>query len=844
MAESKTIGGRFEIGEMLGQGGMATVYLGREFTTNQQVAIKLLKPETIKADPDIVARFDREGEALRRLNHPNIVKVLATVEEDDHHYVVMEYVDGGDLRELLEQHSQRDKMLPIARILEIALDLADALTRAHRLKIIHRDIKPANVLLAEDGTPRLTDFGVAHFGDSTRMTQTGSVIGTLAYLSPESCAGLDLDPRADIWAFGVMLYEMLTLQRPFDADNTAAMLNAILTETPQSLAELRPDTPPALVTLVENMLVKDRDQRIDSVRLVGAQLEAIIHGKDVPTHTTPTPPTTKGRPITDTSAATMRIGAPGKDRFTVGLIGIAAIALVLILAAVLLFDLGGSGDADEADIALVDPVAIGESMVLVAQMEHVGGEERDVSRFIVRDLTAIFEEDVPFSNIRIREYPGVVTSVERAAEVAETNGATLILWGDYDDERVHVEVQLGTLRDFPDTSLTREQFEQLINVRVQMTNERQESLAASVVAGINALQSSGADAVSVAQNVAILELVEFPNAEVLGQSVAAHFHRFIGAYARDQDVALEEITAAISLDAGHPILYLGRSLIYQQLGRMDDAVQDIRTAMRLGPEGWGMPIVGLAQHEMYIEGDSDSALERLNALVETYPDEWWIWTMMGLEHFRLGALDRARTELDRAIELGPTANFPFVGAVALALRDGDIARFQELMHIVQTQFPDPTFGSRLMQMAYGLRSSDSYYLGEIESFGYMVLRQWNEVIRVTELSLALEGALPDLYMMQGFAYCNVQDYESAEASYTRLIEAIPDYTLAYVLRAEVRQKQGNTVGALADGAVVLQSPLGEQFIALMPAFQSGEINCENIFDVDLAALMTEATESP
>jgi serine/threonine-protein kinase len=243
MAQRKIIGDRFEIGDMLGQGGMATVYQGVDTRTGETVAIKLLKPEIIQFDPHIVERFDREGEALRRLNHPNIVKVLATVEDDDQHYVIMEHVGGGDLHNLLDQHRLNSQYLSIDRVLDIALDLSDALTRAHRLKIIHRDIKPANVLMAEDGTPRLTDFGVAHIGGATQLTQTGAMVGTLAYLSPEACEGKDLDPRADIWAFGVMLYEMLTLRRPFDEPNTGALLTSILRKQPDSLIELRPDAP-------------------------------------------------------------------------------------------------------------------------------------------------------------------------------------------------------------------------------------------------------------------------------------------------------------------------------------------------------------------------------------------------------------------------------------------------------------------------------------------------------------------------------------------------------------------------------------------------------------------------
>ncbi|HEX3051830.1 MAG TPA: serine/threonine-protein kinase, partial [Aggregatilineaceae bacterium] len=237
MGEQKTvIGGRYELLSLIGQGGMGDVYKGLDTQTGDWVAIKLLHTDVIDENPNLLDRFNREGQALSRLNHPNIVKVLTTFEENKQHYLVMEYVGGGSLRDMLDMQGK----LPVDRVLNIALDLADALTRAHRLHIIHRDIKPDNVLLAEDGTPRLTDFGVAHLGDRTRLTQTGSVIGTYAYLSPEACNGMDLDERTDIWSFGVMLFELLTGDPPFDENSTAAILTAIMTKPAPDLSRRCP----------------------------------------------------------------------------------------------------------------------------------------------------------------------------------------------------------------------------------------------------------------------------------------------------------------------------------------------------------------------------------------------------------------------------------------------------------------------------------------------------------------------------------------------------------------------------------------------------------------------------
>jgi serine/threonine protein kinase len=309
MSPTQPIADRFIISnlehDLLGRGSMGNVYRATDTHTGEPVAVKALDPRVVARDPGILERFVREGEALRQLDHPNIVRMIAAVQEVEAttgvvaHYLVMEYVAGGSLQDLLD--AQRpDRSLSVPRVLEIALELADALTRAHHLGILHRDLKPANVLLAEDGTPRLSDFGIARVSEGPRLTQTGVLVGTPDFLSPEACEGKPIDERGDIWAFGVLLFEMLTGGTPFAGDTLSAKLAAILTQPVPDLAQRCPDAPEALVDLVYRMLEKDRAQRIPSVRLVGAELEAILKGREVPTplrlapggsrFSTPTPP--------------------------------------------------------------------------------------------------------------------------------------------------------------------------------------------------------------------------------------------------------------------------------------------------------------------------------------------------------------------------------------------------------------------------------------------------------------------------------------------------------------------------------------------------------------------------
>lgn len=272
---SKMVAGRYKIEAELGSGGMGTVYKGLDTQTNQTVAIKQLHPKL--SDEQLIERFKREGEALRDLNHPNIVKMLDAVEEDNQHYLIMEYVSGSDLSDLIKQ-----EQLALEKILNFSIDLADALTRAHRLNIIHRDLKPANVLIGEDGILRLTDFGVAHIASKERVTDSDAIVGTIDYLPPEAFDGGTFDERGDIWAFGVILYELLTGERPFGGTSIVQVIQSIISDPIPDLEELRPDIPLALIDLIYRMLERDYHVRVPSVRIVGAELEAIAEGRATP----------------------------------------------------------------------------------------------------------------------------------------------------------------------------------------------------------------------------------------------------------------------------------------------------------------------------------------------------------------------------------------------------------------------------------------------------------------------------------------------------------------------------------------------------------------------------------
>ncbi|AXE87223.1 Stk1 family PASTA domain-containing Ser/Thr kinase [Streptomyces sp. Go-475] len=282
MEEPRRLGGRYELGQVLGRGGMAEVYLAHDTRLGRTVAVKTLRADLAR-DPSFQARFRREAQSAASLNHPAIVAVYDTGEDYIDNvsipYIVMEYVDGSTLRELL--HSGR-KLLP-ERAMEMTIGILQGLEYAHRNGIVHRDIKPANVMLTRNGQVKVMDFGIARaMGDAgMTMTQTAAVIGTAQYLSPEQAKGEQVDARSDLYSTGCLLYELLTVRPPFVGDSPVAVAYQHVREEPQAPSVFDPEITPEMDAIVLKALVKDPDYRYQSADEMRADIEACLDGQPV-----------------------------------------------------------------------------------------------------------------------------------------------------------------------------------------------------------------------------------------------------------------------------------------------------------------------------------------------------------------------------------------------------------------------------------------------------------------------------------------------------------------------------------------------------------------------------------
>ena len=273
-SEIKPTLGRYEIMKELGRGAMGTVFLGKDPRINREVAIKTLRYEEIDAEQlaEVKKRFFREAEAAGKLSHPNIVTIFDVGEDYDIAYMAMELLDGSDL----SKYCHKENLLATEEIIRIVSCVASALDYAHANGIVHRDIKPANIMILSNGEVKVADFGIARVMSSSK-TQTGVILGTPSYMSPEQIAGKKVDGRSDLFSLGVVLYELIAGEKPFNGESITTLMYNITSSAPPSIKELTPNIPEKLVPIVEKLLAKEVEARYQTGKLLADDLLACLN---------------------------------------------------------------------------------------------------------------------------------------------------------------------------------------------------------------------------------------------------------------------------------------------------------------------------------------------------------------------------------------------------------------------------------------------------------------------------------------------------------------------------------------------------------------------------------------
>lgn len=806
MNEPRLIGTHYQIETQIGQGGMGTVYRGRDNRTGETVAIKMLNPD-VSANADSIERFIRESEALRRLNHPHIVRIFDTVHENDRYYLVMEYLPGGTLADRLSEQER----LSLGHALEIALDLADALTRAHRLKIVHRDIKPQNVLLAADGTPRLTDFGVAHLKGRDRLTQTGALVGTISYLSPETFRGAPGDEMSDLWAFGVTLYQMFTGVHPFEAETTAYTMSRIVNDMVEPPLLVVDHIPLSLSDLIEKMLQKDRDDRPHSIRVIGTELETILDGLeandwssasrsnpliiDMPEsrfQSTPNQPTNiKPREMTPVSPLTL----PAKRSLpplVIGLVGIVLLAVVLL--GILFSTMQNSSSSGR-----VLPVGANDTMVLVVDFMPDNTAVRPVGGLIADDLREHLELQLPSSNLKVRYLPEVMETAERARAVADALDAPLVIWGTYNDSTITANLMLGDATAIDDLWEEPARLERPLNIQLRLTDPHRQSLALNVLAAGSQLNNATNRVYDMTENLVMIDtlLPQVDRPEVATMGLAALVFDVHTGFVSRPEEGIELISEMLETEGNLSLLYTYRSALNLRVGRYDAALRDAQTAARLAPRSVTPHYyIGMTR---LVNDDMSGAIEEFGTIIELQPERWFPYYFRGTLHYLNGSFALAKTDAEQSIANGPTASYPYTLMAMLSLRNGHIDNFQSNGRVVLGQFSDPQTASRVLRIVLGDDGQGEVPLGPyFAAFSNLLIGQYESAFVEAERGITSAPAFSDFYLLKGFAACNLQDYPAAEAAYTAGAAIDPSYGLFFLLRAEVRARQNNFTGSLSD----------------------------------------------
>jgi len=419
--EPRMLGERYELGKVLGRGGMAEVHLGQDTRLGRAVAVKTLRADLAR-DSTFQARFRREAQSAASLNHPSVVAVYDTGEEVVDGlplpYIVMEYVEGDTLRELVRSGR---RLLP-ERALEITAEVLTALEYSHRNGIVHRDIKPGNVMLTPSGAVKVMDFGIARAAadSGATVTQTAAVLGTAQYLSPEQARGQSVDARSDLYSTGCLLYELLTGRPPFVGDSPVSVAYQHVREDPVPPSQIDSDIPPALDAIVLKALAKNPDNRYDDAAQMRADIERALAGNPVAatpvlTEQTrriaplpPPPPEEEGR----------RRRVLGYVLLTLALLGVFALAA---LVGRQLVTTGATGDARPGQVTVPRVINLSEEAATAKLLDAGLGVEGIELEFSDRDRGTVIDQSPEAGNTVARDTPVRLTVSDGLQQVTVPN---------------------------------------------------------------------------------------------------------------------------------------------------------------------------------------------------------------------------------------------------------------------------------------------------------------------------------------------------------------------------------------------------------------------------------------
>jgi serine/threonine protein kinase len=624
-----TLADRYEIIEELGKGGMGRVYRVEDTKLKQEVALKLIKPEIAK-DRKTIERFRNELKTARMIAHKNVCRMFDLGEAEGAHFITMEYVSGQDLKGLVRQSGQ----LAVGTTINIATQVCEGLIEAHKLGVVHRDLKPSNVMIDKDGNARIMDFGIARSLEAKGITGAGVMIGTPEYMSPEQVEGKEVDQRSDIYSLGVILYEMVTGQVPFEGDTPFTIGMKHKGETPQNPRELNTQISDDLSRVILRCLEKDKEERYQSAGEVRSELVNIEKG--IPTTEKAAP---KRKPITS-KEITVTFGL--KKLLIPGLLFIGIVIIGLIIWQLL----------PEKKISS----AIEKRMLAVLPFENLGSPEDEyfadgMTDEVIARMTNVTNLSVIARNSAI-QYKKTTKSIK---EIGNELGVDYILsgtirWQKSAEETGRVRVTPTLIRVADSTQIWADVYDDSFTEVFQV----QSDIAKNVVDALGI--------VLLEREERSLEKRPTENLEAYEYYLRGKDYFYRGKdNRREVTFAIELFEKAVNLNPQFALAFVSLSRAHSSMhwfhwDRSDERVakakQAIDKALEIDPD---LPeaYLGLAHYYYYCKLDYDNALEQLFIAKEINPKNSEIWEYIGYVNRRQGRLDQAVTNLKKALEIDP-----------------------------------------------------------------------------------------------------------------------------------------------------------------------------------------------
>ncbi|NJL95805.1 MAG: tetratricopeptide repeat protein [Anaerolineae bacterium] len=476
-------------------------------------------------------------------------------------------------------------------------------------------------------------------------------------------------------------------------------------------------------------------------------------------------------------------------------------------------------------------VAPGEFLVLVAELEQLDDAVDQVDRFLFVSLERIVEQGAPSAQIDVVQYPGVITSAEQADAVAAANNAPVIVWGNASAELVEVNLRLNDIapedaeRAMPESAL-----QEAGNVTLRLSDPRQENVGAEVLTAYAVHAQYTGEAFEVGRALLSVQDLGLEGINIDGVTIAAQVYRYYQLLLDDPETAISVINLALRQSPDNPLFYQMRYTAYLNQGNFAAAREDIETALRLTERRSALSLLALSTVLAVDEG-YPQAIAVLDESIAADPDQWLSWGVRGAYHYLNGDLEAAAADIEQAIALEPRGNFPYLVMAILALRQGQIDEVNSALETALTAFSDPELEARLVATLTGAGEDNinAYFTSLFSAFSRLALGQTTAAIADAETAIAIRDDLADVYLTLGVAECITGDFAASEAAYSTALALDPDYTVIYLLRADVRNQQGNLGGALADFSAAQETPAWANFAPLLEDPTQAQLGCGDFF---------------